>query len=74
MAVKAGQSLVQFDAKGAVHITCTGARKGWTVCGKLVPTTAAWRMSGNPEVLDKSFRRATKPCRSCDRMADAVHT
>jgi len=54
-----------------VHITCSGARKGWTVCGLLVPHTAARRVSGNVEALERDFMRSPNRCLNCERMRDA---
>lgn len=68
--MKQGQRLVTFVAGGVTHVTCTGARKGWTVCGLLVPTTPVERLSGNAAALERELHRR-RACRNCDRMKDA---
>lgn len=69
--MKDGARLVLLVDGGAMHVTCTRSHKGWTVCGKLVPTGRTF-ITGNAATLERAFARVPRPCRNCARMRDAV--
>ena len=71
--MKAGQGVVILKSGATAHITCSGARKGWTVCGKLVPRAVFVSYRGTVDALERIVAKQ-KTCANCLRMANASTT
>lgn len=72
--MKEGSRLFRFGRTGTMHITCTGARKGRTLCGRFVPPARAriGLIHGSAAELERLWKATAKRCSACGRMKDAV--